>query len=56
MTAVDLALSVVIIFLFGAITVKMLLYLHDRGDMRVLRRRVARAEREARGEDEPGEP
>ena len=41
-TAIDLALSVVIIFLLGAISVKALLYIHDRGDMRVLRRLGAR--------------
>jgi hypothetical protein len=39
LTAVDLALSIVIIFLLGAITVRALMYIHDRGDMRVLRRR-----------------
>lgn len=38
-TAVDLALSVVIIFLLGAITVRALFFAHDRGNLRLLRRR-----------------
>ncbi len=33
LTAVDLALSMVIIFLLGAITVRAFLYIHDRGDL-----------------------
>lgn len=49
MTAMDLALSTVIIFLLGAITVRTLMFLHDRGELRVLRRR----RREERG---PGRP
>jgi len=39
MTAVDLALSTVIIFLLGALTVRTLVYVHDRGELRLLRRR-----------------
>jgi Sec-independent protein secretion pathway component TatC len=33
LTAVDLALSMVIIFLLGAITVRAFLYIHDRGGL-----------------------
>jgi hypothetical protein len=39
LTAVDLALSTVIIFLLGALTVRVLVYMHDRGELRILRRR-----------------
>ena len=39
LTAVDLALSTVIIFLLGALTVRVLVYMHDRGELRLLRRR-----------------
>lgn len=39
LTAVDLALSTVIIFLLGALTVRVLVYVHDRGELRLLRRR-----------------
>lgn len=39
LTAVDLALSIVIIFLLGAITVRALMFIHDQGDLRLLRRR-----------------
>jgi len=39
LTAVDLALSVVIIFLLGAITVRALMHIHDRAELRLLRRR-----------------
>lgn len=38
-TSIDLALSIVIIFLLGAISVKALFHIHDRAEMRVLRRR-----------------
>ena len=38
-TAVDLALSVVIIFLLGGITIRALLFVHDRGELDLLRRR-----------------
>jgi len=37
-TAVDLALSMVIIFTLGAITVRALLYIHDEADMTLFRR------------------
>jgi hypothetical protein len=37
-TAVDLALSIVILFLLGGISVKTLILVHDRGGLRVLRR------------------
>jgi hypothetical protein len=37
-TAVDLALSIVILFLIGGISVKALILAHDRGGLRVLRR------------------
>jgi hypothetical protein len=37
-TAVDLALSIVILFLLGGISVKALILVHDRGGLRVLRR------------------
>jgi len=39
LTAVDLALSTVIIFLLGALTIRVLVYVHDRGELRLLRRR-----------------
>jgi len=38
LTAVDLALSTVIIFTLGAIMVRALLYIHDEADMTFLRR------------------
>jgi hypothetical protein len=38
LTAVDLALSVVIIFLLGGIAVRALIYMHDRAELRLLRR------------------
>jgi len=38
LTAVDLALSTVIIFALGAITVRALLYIHDEADMTLFRR------------------
>lgn len=38
-TAVDLALSMVIIFLLGALTIRALLFVHDRGELALLRRR-----------------
>jgi len=38
LTAVDLALSTVIIFTLGAITVRALLYIHDEADMTLFRR------------------
>jgi hypothetical protein len=42
LTAVDLALSIVIIFLLGAITVRALMFLYERGEIRLLRRRPRR--------------
>jgi len=39
LTAVDLALSMVIIFLLGALTIRALMFVHDRGELRLLRRR-----------------
>jgi hypothetical protein len=45
-TAVDLALSMVIIFLLGALTIRALLWVHDQAELSVLRRR----QRERRGE------
>lgn len=52
-TAVDLSLSVVIIFLLGTISVKALLYVHDEGGLRVFRRRLrAREEAQRRAEAE----
>ena len=39
MTAVDLALSVVIIFTLGAITVRALLFIHDQAELGLFRRR-----------------
>lgn len=39
LTAIDLALSIVIIFTLGAITVRALIYVHDEADMGLLRRR-----------------
>jgi hypothetical protein len=39
LTTVDLALSIVIIFLLGAITVRALMFIHDKGDMKLLRPR-----------------
>ena len=38
LTAVDVALSIVIIFLLGAITVRALMFIHDEGDLRLFRR------------------
>lgn len=46
-TGIDLALSIVIIFLLGAITVKALIFVHDRGEMKVLRRPGGGPERDA---------
>jgi hypothetical protein len=54
-TAIDLALSVVIIFLLGAITVKALLFVHDEGGLDVLRRRrrvEAQQEKDRRAADD----
>lgn len=42
MTAVDLALSAVIIFLLGTLTFRALLFVHDRGELNVLPRRRRR--------------
>jgi hypothetical protein len=39
LTAVDVALSIVIIFLLGAITIRALMFIHDEGDLRLFRRR-----------------
>ena len=39
LTAIDLALSIVIIFTLGAITVRALMYVHDQAGMDFLRRR-----------------
>lgn len=44
MTAVDLALSAVIIFLLGTLTVRALLFVHDRGDLNMIPRRRRRRE------------
>lgn len=41
-TAVDLALSMVIVFLLGAILVRALLYAHDQADLHVFKRRPRR--------------
>ncbi len=49
LTSVDLALSTVILFLLGGITVKALLFAHDQGGLRILRR-------PARGRRAPGPP
>jgi hypothetical protein len=38
LTAIDLALSMVLLFLLSGITVKALIFAHDRGDLRLLRR------------------
>lgn len=38
LTAIDLALSIVIIFLLGALTFRALVFVHDRGDLNVLPR------------------
>ncbi len=46
-TAVDLALSIVILFLLGGISVKALILAHDRGGLRVLRRSRGTSRREA---------
>ena len=48
-TAVDLALSIVILFLIGGISVKALILAHDRGGLSVLRR----SRRTPRGEAGP---
>jgi hypothetical protein len=48
LTAVDLALSIVILFLLGGISVKTMILVHDRGDLRVLKR----SRRTPRGEAE----
>jgi hypothetical protein len=39
LTAIDLALSIVIMFTLGAITVRALIYVHDEADMGLIRRR-----------------
>lgn len=52
-TGIDLALSAVIIFLLGAITVKALIFVHDEGGMNVLRRNVVR--RRDRPSDDGGD-
>ncbi len=39
LTAVDLALSMVILFLLGGLSTKALILAHDRGNLRILRRR-----------------
>jgi hypothetical protein len=39
LTTVDVALSIVIIFLLGAISVRALMFIHDQGDIGLLRRR-----------------
>ena len=39
LTAVDLSLSLIILFLLGGLTVKGLLHAHDKAEMRILRRR-----------------
>ena len=41
LTAVDLALSVVILFLLGAITMRALQHVHRRSELRLFRRRAA---------------
>jgi hypothetical protein len=46
-TAVDLALSIVILFLLGGISVKAMILAHDRGELRVLRRSRQTPRREA---------
>jgi hypothetical protein len=38
LTAVDLALSMVILFLLGGLSIKALVLVHDRGDLRILSR------------------
>ncbi len=38
LTAVDLSLSIIILFLLGGLTVKALMHAHDKGDLRILRR------------------
>ena len=38
LTAVDLSLSIIILFLLGGLTVKALMHVHDKGEMRILRR------------------
>ena len=38
-TAVDLALSMVIIFVLGALTIRALVFVHDQGNLRLLGRR-----------------
>jgi hypothetical protein len=40
LTAVDVSLSMVILLLLGAITVRALLLVHERGDLRLLSRRT----------------
>jgi len=42
LTAVDLSLSIIILFLLGGLTVKALLHVHERGDLQILRRRDRR--------------
>ena len=38
LTAVDLSLSMIILFLLGGLTVKALMHAHDKGELRILRR------------------
>ena len=38
LTAVDLSLSIIILFLLGGLTVKALIHAHDKGELRILRR------------------
>jgi hypothetical protein len=42
LTAVDLSLSMIILFLLGGLTVKALLHVHDRGNLQILRRPARR--------------
>ena len=46
-TAVDLALSLVIIFVLGALTIRALVFVHDEAQMRILRRRKGPSQRTA---------
>src|SRR6266850_7733395 len=50
-TAVDLALSMVIIFLLGALTIRALIFVHDAGELRLLGRRRPSGSRRAPGPD-----
>ena len=38
LTAVDLSLSIIILFLLGGLTVKALIHAHDKGELLILRR------------------